>query len=192
MTRSVGATAVSAQETSRSGFRRRTEAGISAWSQARIAAPSVDGNYKDKWLPMRHTSNVCFRNLQLGLGRVIFDSPLSALGAEFVSLLALTYGASFPGSYFYAEGGLAICSGLPKAAYPRGGICVGRVFLTGPEPSERVVAHERRHVEQWERYGLALIGLYFLEGANPMTNRFEIEAGLVDGGYASEGKTLRD
>lgn len=168
MTRFAAVTAVDTQEPRRSGFRQRVQRGVSAWSRARKASPRVHGEHNDKSL------------------------PLSALGTEFASLLALTYGASFKGSKFSDEDGLAICSGLPKRAYPRGGICIGRIFLTGPEPSECVVAHERRHVEQWERYGLALIGLYFLEGTNPMTNRFEIEAGLVDGGYASEEKTLRD
>jgi len=46
-----------------------------------------------------------------------------------------------------------------------------------------VLRHERVHREQWKRYGLALPLLYWLSGRDPQRNRFEIEAGLKDGGY---------
>jgi len=38
-------------------------------------------------------------------------------------------------------------------------------------------------VAQWKKYGLALIPLYVAAGSNPLTNRFEVEAGLKKGGY---------
>ena len=48
--------------------------------------------------------------------------------------------------------------------------------------------HELVHVEQWRHYGLAMPLLYALAGHNPLRNRFEIEAGLEDGGYVRRGR----
>jgi len=85
--------------------------------------------------------------------------------------------------------GLQVCSGLPWWAYPRGGVTVGDTYLTGPEPGARAPArirHENRHREQWERHGYRLALLYLLAGRSPHTNRFEVEADLLDGGYLEE------
>lgn len=114
---------------------------------------------------------------------MLFDTPLTRGAAEVVSAVAMVYGSVFPSSYWQTDGELAICAGLPSNAYPRGGICVGRVFLTGPPPSPRVIAHEKRHVAQWRRYGLLMPLLYAVSGREATTNWFEIDAGLSDGNY---------
>ena len=120
---------------------------------------------------------------RLVLGRMLFCNGLTKLTTEVVSAFAVGYAAVSRDSSFRCDGDLVIASGLPQRAYPRGGVCVGRVFLTGPPPSRAVIAHEKRHVKQWYRYGALFPLLYAAAGKNPLTNRFEIEAGLEDGGY---------
>ncbi|MEG8036152.1 hypothetical protein QP157_12770 [Sphingomonas sp. LR61] len=46
-----------------------------------------------------------------------------------------------------------------------------------------MLRHERVHVEQWRRYGMLMPVLYAVAGRDPLRNRFEVEAGLEDGGY---------
>ena len=58
-------------------------------------------------------------------------------------------------------------------------------FLTRREPGPRLLRHEAVHAEQWARHGLTFPFRYGREelrhrGAR---NRFEVEAGLEDGGY---------
>ena len=65
----------------------------------------------------------------------------------------------------------------------RGGSCVGSCYLTDTNVSARVLRHEHVHREQWRHYCLAMPFLYFVAGRDPLKNRFEIEAGLEDGGY---------
>ncbi len=120
---------------------------------------------------------------QLVLGRMLFCNGLTKLATEVVSAVAVGYAAVFRDSSFRRDGDIVIASGLPQCAYPRGGVCVGRVFLTGPLPSRAVIAHEKRHVTQWYRYGALFPLLYAVAGRDAFSNRFEIEAGLEDGGY---------
>jgi hypothetical protein len=49
--------------------------------------------------------------------------------------------------------------------------------------SDTVLEHEAVHVVQWRKYGLLMPLLYAIAGSNPVTNRFEVEAGLEKGGY---------
>ncbi|RZS90108.1 hypothetical protein EV189_1891 [Motilibacter rhizosphaerae] len=82
--------------------------------------------------------------------------------------------------------GLRVCAGLPGWAYPRGGVTWGDTYVCGPQPwavSAPRLRHESVHVRQWRRYGLAFALLYLRAGRDPRTNRFEVEAGLADGGY---------
>ena len=79
--------------------------------------------------------------------------------------------------------GLWVFTGMPKWTFGRGGSCVGSCYLTDTNVSVPVLRHERVHREQWKRYGLAMPVLYWLSGRDPLRNRFEIEAGLKDGGY---------
>jgi len=87
------------------------------------------------------------------------------------------------------HGELLVFRGMPRWTHARGGVCVGRCYLThASSESPRVIAHELVHVRQWRRYGLLLPILYALAGRDPRRNRFEIEAGLEDGGYAAQAK----
>lgn len=82
--------------------------------------------------------------------------------------------------------GLRVCSGLPRWAYPRGGITVGDTYLTGRVAHTRDPArirHELVHRDQWRRHGYAFALRYLRAGRNPQRNRYEVEAGLRDGGY---------
>lgn len=72
---------------------------------------------------------------------------------------------------------------MPSWAFGRGGACVGCCYLTDNNTSPRVLRHEDVHRRQWRKYGLWMPLLYWLAGRNPHKNRFEIEAGLEDGGY---------
>ena len=47
------------------------------------------------------------------------------------------------------------------------------------------------HRQQWRRYGLAFIPLYYAAGIEATTNRFEVEAGLEQGGYAPRQRERR-
>lgn len=117
------------------------------------------------------------------LRRTLVASPLSRLGAEVATLVAIGYGALLSRRGAQPLDGLLIFK-LPSWAYPRGGITIGRVFLTGQSCSESLLRHERVHVQQWRRYGLLFPLLYWAAGLDPRRNRFEVEAGLIDGGYA--------
>jgi len=83
------------------------------------------------------------------------------------------------------EAGLLVADRLPTWAFGRGGTVIGGVLLTSPRLAltPEVLGHERVHRRQWRRYGLAFIPLYLAAGRDPLRNRFEIEAGLVEGGY---------
>ncbi|MFD1714076.1 Fe-S oxidoreductase [Amnibacterium flavum] len=111
-----------------------------------------------------------------------------AVGFEYATLVGLTIGLPLSTGRVRREGELIVLTGLPKWAFKRGGTTVGRVYLTRDNDSEAVLKHEQVHVEQWRKYGLWLPVLYALHGQNPLTNRFEIEAGLEDGGYVPRSR----
>lgn len=113
----------------------------------------------------------------------LIDSSLSRLGCAIATLAGLAVGLPLSTGRVEAVDGLVICRGLPRWAFARGGTCVGAVYLTGDAVSPAVLRHERRHVDQWRRYGLLFPLFYWGAGADPARNRFEVEAGLEDGGY---------
>lgn len=82
--------------------------------------------------------------------------------------------------------GLHVCAGLPERAFPRGGVTFGDTYVTGRDPGtvtpERL-RHECIHRDQWHRHGYRMGPLYLLAGRDPRRNRYEVEAGLADGGY---------
>ncbi|MDJ1369902.1 Fe-S oxidoreductase [Gulosibacter molinativorax] len=118
---------------------------------------------------------------------IFLDSPVSRLGANFATAVALAYGAPLSTGKIERHNSLIVLRGLPRWSFKRGGVCVGRVYLTNQNVSPRVLKHEEVHVRQWRRYGLLFPILYALAGADALKNRFEIEAGLEDGGYVRRG-----
>ncbi len=116
---------------------------------------------------------------------------LREFGFFYATLVGLTWGLPLSTGRVRRQGDLIVLSGLPDWAYRRGGTTVGRVYLTGNNTGERVLVHEQIHVEQWRRLGMWFPLLYWLAGANPMHNRFEIEAGLEDGGYLRRRRPMR-
>ena len=111
------------------------------------------------------------------------DSVLTRAGWLFATAVGLAVGLPLSTGPVRVVDGLVVCSGLPRWAFRRGGTCVGSVYLTRDNDGDRVLRHERVHVAQWKRYGMAMPVLYAIAGRDPLRNRFEVEAGLEDGGY---------
>lgn len=114
----------------------------------------------------------------------LLDSPLSLVGLWWGTAVGWLWGSLWSTGRVERSHGLWVFRGMPSWAYRRGGVCVGRCFLTGDGPlRDAVMRHEAVHARQWRRYGMLMPLLYLLAGFDPMTNRFEIMAGLEDGGY---------
>ncbi len=109
--------------------------------------------------------------------------PCSWIGYAYATLVGFIWGSIWSTGKVERIDGLWVFRGMPKWTFRRGGTCVGACYLTRTNVSPRVLRHERIHRAQWRKYGLAMPVLYALAGRNPLTNRFEIEAGLKDGGY---------
>ena len=91
--------------------------------------------------------------------------------------------------------GILVCEG---ASWPRRlgwryrAITLGQVVLCVDTVDDGLLAHERAHVRQWERWGLLFLVAYpvaslsaLVMGRHPYRdNRFEVEA---DGGRGAEG-----
>lgn len=114
----------------------------------------------------------------------LLDSPLSLIGYWWGTSVGFVWGSLWSTGRVERRAGLWVFSGLPNWAFGRGGVCVGGCFLTGAAAvSEAVLRHEAIHARQWRRYGFLMPILYLFAGRNPLTNRFEILAGLEDGNY---------
>ena len=114
----------------------------------------------------------------------LLRSPISRLGYWWGTSVGWAWGSLWSTGPVERRGGLWVFRGLPAWAYGRGGVCVGGCYLTGDiEPSEAVLRHEAVHKQQWLRYGFLMPFLYLFAGRDALRNRFEIEAGLEDGGY---------
>ncbi len=119
---------------------------------------------------------------------VLLDSPISRAGFWWGRIVGWVWGGLWSTGKVTRHGDLWVFTGMPNWAFRRGGVCVGDCFLTGDSNvSERVLAHEAVHAQQWRRYGLLMPVLYLLAGQNPLRNRFEILAGLEDGNYVPRG-----
>jgi len=118
-----------------------------------------------------------------GLRSVLLHPIIARPGYWFATLSGLLWGGILGGFRYRNEGGVIIASGLPKWAFGRGGTTIGAVYLTSSNITTPILEHEAIHRAQWKRYGLAFIPLYVAAGANGLTNRFEVEAGLKKGGY---------
>ncbi|WP_010205045.1 hypothetical protein [Salinibacterium sp. PAMC 21357] len=115
--------------------------------------------------------------------RVLLHPVVTRPGYWFATASGVLWGAALSKRSLKSQGGVLVATPLPKWAFGRGGTTIGAVFLTGGNASDDVLAHEAVHREQWRKYGLWFIPLYLLAGQNPLTNRFEVEAGLELGGY---------
>lgn len=109
----------------------------------------------------------------------------SSWQSTFITLGALVYARVWGGQiHFERRHRIFIAVGM-RGGFARAGTTVGGVFLTRREPGERLIRHESVHADQWARYGIVFPFLYWYEELrNPRErNRFEIEAGLAEGGY---------
>lgn len=128
------------------------------------------------------------RRLDRLIPGILLDSPISRAGAWYGTAVGVLWGWLWSTGRVDRREGLWVFHGMPGWTYGRGGACVGRCFLTGDAPhSDRVLRHEAVHARQWRRYGMLMPLLYLLAGFDPLRNRFEIEAGLQDGGYVPDG-----
>jgi len=117
------------------------------------------------------------------LRAMVLSLVVARPGYWFATASAAFWGCLLGWFHVRREGGLIVASRLPCWAFGRGGTTVGAVYLTHDNISRAVLEHEAVHRAQWRKYGLAFIPLYIAAGSNPLTNRFEVEAGLSKGGY---------
>ncbi|BDZ38688.1 Fe-S oxidoreductase [Microbacterium suwonense] len=119
----------------------------------------------------------------------LLRSPISRIGYWWGTSVGWVWGLLWSTRRVERRNGLWVFRGLPNWAYRRGGVCVGGCYLTGDaDPSDAVLRHEAVHKQQWLRYGFLLPVLYLFAGRNALHNRFEIEAGLEDGGYVRRSR----
>ena len=118
-----------------------------------------------------------------GVRAALLAPPVARPGHVIATAGALLWGGLLSRFRIHRTGRLLVCVGVPRWAFGRGGTTIGAVYLTHDKVSRRVLEHEDVHRRQWKRYGLAFPLLYLAAGADPHTNRFEIEAGLERGGY---------
>ncbi|QTX06131.1 Fe-S oxidoreductase [Agromyces archimandritae] len=111
------------------------------------------------------------------------DSWISRLGYAYATAVGFTWGFLLSTGPLERREGLWVFRGMPSWAFRRGGSCVGGCYLTDRNAGARVLRHEAVHKRQWQRYGMLFPILYLAAGFDPLKNRFEIEAGLEDGGY---------
>lgn len=117
------------------------------------------------------------------LRRALLHPVVARPGYWFATACGLIWGTALSLGRIRPEGGVIVARRCPRWAFGRGGTTIGAVYLTHSAVNGRILKHEAVHRAQWRRYGLALIPLYVAAGLDGRTNRFEIEAGLADGGY---------
>ncbi|WP_353988300.1 Fe-S oxidoreductase [Ruicaihuangia caeni] len=118
-----------------------------------------------------------------GVRDLLLNPLVTGLGFAAATVFGVVWGGVLGGGRIRVRNGMLVITGLPAWAFGRGGTTVGAAFLTDRIPPDRVMRHERVHKEQWRHYGMVLPVLYLAAGRDPLRNRFEIEAGLRDGGY---------
>ncbi|MCK6066866.1 MULTISPECIES: Fe-S oxidoreductase [Microbacterium] len=128
------------------------------------------------------------RRIEDRLPRVLLDSPVSRLGYLYGTAVGWVWGSLWSTGRVERREGMWIFRGMPRWAYPRGGVAMGGCFLTGDgRVTPSLLRHEAVHARQWRRFGFLMPVLYWISGRNPLRNRFEIEAGLADGNYVPRG-----
>jgi hypothetical protein len=118
-----------------------------------------------------------------GVRGLLLSPVLARPGHWMATVSGLLWGGFLSGFRIRRAGRLVVCVGMPRWAFGRGGTTIGAVYLTHDKVTRGVIEHEDVHRRQWKRYGLAFPLLYLAAGADPHTNRFEVEAGLRRGGY---------
>jgi hypothetical protein len=118
-----------------------------------------------------------------GLRSVLLHPVISRPGYWFATAAGLVWGTALSLGRIRANGGVIVARQCPRWAFGRGGTTLGAVYFTHDNVSPDVLEHEAAHRAQWKKYGLAFIPLYIAAGAPAHTNRFEVEAGLAQGGY---------
>ncbi|WP_231476447.1 MULTISPECIES: hypothetical protein [unclassified Rhodococcus (in: high G+C Gram-positive bacteria)] len=111
-----------------------------------------------------------------------------------VTATALTWARLWRSRISYdASSNLIVCEAM-RGGYARGGTCFGGAFLTGhalvdPRRRRAMLRHESVHADQWARHGFSFAIRYLVEEMRRpgAANRFEVEAGLGDGGYLTRG-----
>lgn len=114
---------------------------------------------------------------------IAFHPVIVSGGYHIATRAALFWGRPWARIRFHTPENLVVLAGLPSWVFGRGGTTIGGVYLTRSLLTEEVLRHETVHMKQWRKYGLVFPLLYMAAGRNPLTNRFEQEAGLADGGY---------
>ncbi|WP_434812321.1 Fe-S oxidoreductase [Microbacterium sp. bgisy189] len=121
---------------------------------------------------------------------ILLDSPISAIGYAWGTAVGFVWGSLWSTGRVQRRAGLWVFSGMPNWTFGRGGVCVGGCFLTGDTRiSDALLRHEAVHARQWRRYGALMPFLYWAAGRDPLTNRFEVLAGLEDGNYVRRRRT---
>jgi len=128
-------------------------------------------------------SVVAAASVRPGIMRCARNRRVVRAGYLAATAIGLAWGGALSVGRLEESGGVIVARGCPRWAFGRGGTTIGGVFLTRDNASPAVLEHEAVHRDQWRRYGLALIPLYFAAGPIASENRFELEAGLEKGGY---------
>ncbi|MFE6995209.1 Fe-S oxidoreductase [Microbacterium sp. NPDC057659] len=138
----------------------------------------------DDWRPAAEAALARGRRFDRRIPSLLLRSPISRIGYWWGTSVGFVWGSLWSTGPVERRNGLWVFRGLPNWAFARGGVCVGGCYLTGERPpSEAVLKHEAVHKAQWLRYGFLMPLLYLFAGRDALRNRFEIEAGLEDGGY---------
>lgn len=146
----------------------------------------------DDWRPAAEAALARGRRFDRRIPSFLLRSPISRVGYWWGTSVGFVWGSLWSTGQVERRSGLWVFRGLPNWAFARGGVCVGGCYLTGDlPPSEAVLKHEAVHKAQWLRYGFLMPVLYLFAGRDALRNRFEIEAGLEDGGYVRRQRVSR-
>ncbi|REJ06584.1 Fe-S oxidoreductase [Microbacterium bovistercoris] len=146
----------------------------------------------DDWRPAAAEALARGRRFDRRIPSFLLRSPISRVGYWWGTAVGWVWGSLWSTGPVERRNGLWVFRGMPEWTFARGGVCVGGCYLTGDRtPGEAVLRHEAVHRAQWLRYGFLMPVLYLFAGRDALRNRFEIEAGLEDGGYVRRQRVSR-
>ncbi|MDJ0395158.1 hypothetical protein QMK17_17675 [Rhodococcus sp. G-MC3] len=107
--------------------------------------------------------------------------------ARLVTYAALVYARIWRADITFEPSCRLFVASNMRGGFGRGGTTIGGVYLTRTNTSQVVLRHEAVHADQWARYGVTFAVRYLAEEIRRPgpRNRYEIEAGLRDGGYTT-------